>query len=336
MHSSNGTSKKGTGPAQPFVKFARCAASTVFVLLFRSDVLRAVGSFAVRASMAWFVLSSPGALADELQWLTEDGRLKHGPVFRADGVQIVYAVAESPTMMRLMRLQLEDRRTEPLHSEPSTSQLEAAFGPDEKFYAFVERSGVTRVQLVIRDTQSGGESRFDPGGDRNHLSAPSIAPDARRVAFSFPTAGGQQIVSVDMQASDLRPLTETSGINDWPVYSPDGQSIAFASSRDGDFEIYVMDADGSSPRRLTESPGMDIRPSWSPDGRRLAFTSGRDGDYEIYIVNVDDGKLIRVTNNPERDDFAIWHPDGHHLVFVSEHSGRYDLAMIDLSSSSRP
>ena len=289
---------------------------------------------------AWLVMAalavsgvqySAPLLASELEWLTRDGRLKQNPVFTAAGSELVYAVAESPTLLRLMRIKLADGSVEPLHSEPSTSEFQPAFSADERYRVFVQQSGVTRVKLVIRDKRDGGEAIFDPGGDRNHLGCPSIAPDASRVIFSFPTAGGQQIVSVDMQAGDLKLLTQTSGINDWPVFSSDGKRIAFASSREGDFEIYVMQADGSDVRRLTNSAGMDIRPSWSPDGERLAFTSTRDGDYEIYIVEADGTGLRRVTNHPERDDFAVWHPDGRRLVMVAQRSGRCDLALIDVN-----
>ena len=270
-------------------------------------------------------------LASEPQWLTRDGRLKQDPVFTSAGDELVYAVAESATLVRLMRIRLADGSLEPLHAEPSTSEFQAAFSSDERYRVFVQQSGVTRVKLVVRDSPSGGEAVFDPGGDRNHLSCPSIAPDASRVIFSFPTAGGQQIVSVNMQAGDLKLLTQTAGINDWPEFSRDGKWIAFSSSRDGDFEIYVMQSDGSEVRRLTHSSGMDIRPSWSPDGRRLAFTSARDGNYEIYIVGTDGKGLLRVTNHPERDDFAVWHPDGKRLVTVAQRGGRYDLALIDIA-----
>ncbi len=263
--------------------------------------------------------------------LTHDGRLKRDPRFVHGGEQIVYSVVESPTLMRLVRLDLASGKITPVYPQASTSQFESTFSPDDHFHAFVEFRGVTNVKLVIRDTREGRDVLFDPGSDRAHLGNPCFDPRGGRLIFSLPKTVGQQIVSITMQGEDRRDLTpHTDAIDDWAVFSPDGRRIALGSSRDGDFEIYVIEADGALPRRLTDSPGVDMRPAWSPDGRRLAFTSMRDGNYEIYAIGADGSKLRRLTNDAERDDFAQWHPDGKHLVRVAERDGEFDLYLMDV------
>jgi Tol biopolymer transport system component len=274
---------------------------------------------------------APDALhAAEPQQLTHDGRYKKDLVFIDGGQSLVYSVAENPSLMRLVRLRLGDGVVEPLHSQAATSEFEAAFSPDGRYCAFVQLRNVTNVQLAIRDYQTGKDALFDPGGGRAHLGCPSIAPDAKRVLFSYPTSGGQQIVSVDIEARDRRNLTETSGINNWGTFSPDGTQIAFGSSREGDFDIYLMNSDGSNVRRLTREPGRDLRPAWSPDGKRLAFTSARDGNSEIYMMGVDGSKPMRLTNHPERDDYAAWHPDGRQLALIAERSGEFDVYLLSV------
>src|SRR5262249_30813434 len=155
------------------------------------------------------------------------------------------------------------------------------------------------LKLVIRDTKTGKDGIFDPGGGFAGMRRPSIAPDASRVIFSIATATGQHITSVNMDGQDRKYLTQ-SAINKWPAYSPDGKQIAFGSSRDGNFEIYTMNADGTNARRLTHSHGLDMRPCWSPDGSCIAFTSNRDGRYQIYVMKADGSDVRRISDNPER------------------------------------
>ncbi len=263
--------------------------------------------------------------AGEPQRITHDGRLKRDLRFVEGGRALVYAVVESPTLTSLMRVELPEGKPTRLHPMAATSQIEAAFSPDGRFRAYVEFRGVTNVKLLLRDMLENREALFDPGSDRAHLGSPAIAPDGSRVAFSLPQPSGQQIVTVDIEGRDKRNLTDTAGINDWPVYSPDGREIALGSSREGDFEIFVMAADGSGARRLTESPGIDMRPAWSPDSARIAFTSARDGNYELYVVSARGGELARLTSHAERDDYPQWHPAGGQLAWIAERDGEFDV-----------
>jgi TolB protein len=259
--------------------------------------------------------------------LTRDGRLKMDPTFVHNGDELVFAVQESPTQVSLMCLKLANGSVERLHPQATTSDFEASFSADGRYYAYVQNRGNLDIRLVVRDTQENRDVLLNPGlvGVRR----PSLAPDGRRLAFSVPSATGQQIATVNLQGQDRRNLTQT-GFNCWPSFSPDGREIAFGSSRAGNFDIYVMKADGSDVRRLTSESGMDMRPAWSPDGKRLAFTSNRDGNYEIYVVNADGSGLRRLTHNPERDDYAAWHPDGRHVAVISERAGRFDIYLLEV------
>jgi TolB protein len=261
--------------------------------------------------------------------LTFDGRQKMDPVFVHQGEELVFTLEETPSQLNLMRLKLSDGTVERLHPQATTSEFEAGFSPDGRYYAFVQCRANLNLRLVIRDVKQNRDAVFDPGGGFAGMHKPSIAPDSSRTIFSIPRAPGQQIASVNILGQDRKHLTQT-GINNWPAFSPDGRQIVFGSSRDGDFEIYVMNADGSAVRRLTRSPGLDVRPAWSPDGKRIAFTSNRDGNYEIYVMDADGSRLHRITNHPDRDDYAAWHPDGRRLAIVSERAGRSDLYLIDV------
>lgn len=268
--------------------------------------------------------------AAEPTLLTKDGKVKLDPVFIKNGDELVYTVQESPTLLSLMALKLADGSAERVNAQALTNEFEAAFTADMRYLAFVQNRANLNLKLVIRDLKLGKDQVFDPGGGFAGMRKPTIAPDGSRVAFSIPTATGQQLASVNNQGKDRKDLTQT-GINNWPAFSPDGKKIVYSSSRDGDFELFVMNADGSEPKRLTTSEGMDIRPSWSPDGKRIAFTSNRDKNYEIYIMKADGSDVRRLTNHDERDDYACWYPDGKRLACVRERDGKHDLYLIDVS-----
>ena len=263
--------------------------------------------------------------------LTTDGHLKRDPIFIQFGREIVYTLLESPVQLRLMRLELTDKTTAPLHANVSKNEFEPDFSLDGRYEAFVQSRGNLSLALVIRDTKQNVDAEIRPSGGFSGLRSPAISPDMKRVLYCYPEDGRQQIYSVNMQAKDRKALTDSGGVNNWPCFSRDGKQIVFGSTRDGNYDLYLMNADGTAVRRLTTNPFQDIRPKISPDGKRIAFTSSRDGNYEIYVINTDGSGLQRITNHPERDDYPSWHPDGGKLVVVSERDGRHDLYLIDVS-----
>jgi TolB protein len=284
----------------------------------------------VGAALALLLLAA-GPAAAEVKRLTADGRLKSDPVF-ADpkGAELIYAVQDGPTRLRLIRLRLADGTVRPVHPTQTLSEFEPACSPDGRHLAFVQSRGNLSLALVIRDTVAGTEAEVKPAGGFSGPRSPAFSADGKRVLYSFADNGRQRIVSVDLKAGDPRTVVDSPGINNWPRPSPDGKRLAFSSTRDGNYEVYTAAADGSGARRLTANPRQDLRPRFSPEGKRIAFTSNRDGNYEVYVMNADGTGLKRVTDHPERDDYPVWHPDGKRLVIVSERQGKHDLYLVDV------
>jgi len=90
---------------------------------------------------------------------------------------------------------------------------------------------------------------------------------------------------MDADGGHLTRLTDSRGLDDYPVYSPDGNRLAFMSNRDGNFEIYLMNADGTDPVNITQHTALDNFPAWTRDGK-LAFVSNRAGGFDIYVLVV--------------------------------------------------
>jgi Tol biopolymer transport system component len=295
----------------------------------RSNCISFSKSAIARAALCFviIVIGARGAWSGDREAvrLTHDGRLKFSPVAIGLKGEIIYCELADPTLYRITRLTLADGSTRPLHPEAQTSEFEPALSADGNGVAFLKTVGPLRVNLVIEDDAGSKLGEVVPGEGFSGMRSPAFAPDHSAVVYSFGERGRQQLFVVRSDGSGKKPLTDSSGINNWPSYSPDGKQIVFSSSRDGDFEVYVMNADGSTVRRLTESPGQDIRPRFSPDGKRIAFTSHRDGNAEIYVLDADGSRVLRMTESPDRDDYPDWMPDGHELVFVAERGGRHDL-----------
>ena len=260
--------------------------------------------------------------------LTQDGRQKSSPVFRDEGRELVYVDFADATLFQLRRLVLADLTSELLHSKSTTAEFEPSIAVDGETYAHLKLRGVLSISIVVRDKQGTILHEIMPGPGFSGYRSPALAPDHSRILFSYAERGTQQIFSSQLSGEDRKPLTDSTGINNWPSYSRDGRSIVFGSSRDGNFEIYLMQADGSNVQRLTDNPYQDSRPRFSPDGQRIAFTSHRDGNAEIYIMHADGSHQQRITTNDERDDFAEWHPDGKRLVIVGERDGKHDLYLV--------
>jgi TolB protein len=268
--------------------------------------------------------------AAEPQRITNDGAFKFAPVFVKNGTEIIYSVHDEPTRVSLMRLSLPDKRLERVDASNPAHQFDADVSSDGRYLCFSLTYTSPQSILVIRDLKEGKEFRFIPRDARASVRAPKISPDQQRVVFTLSDDGGQQIAAVDMQAANLRRLTESRGLNVTPAISPDSRQIAFCSSRDGSLHLYVMNGDGSAIRQLTDHRLRDMRPAWAPDGKQLAFTSARDDNLEVYVIGSDGANLRRITDHPERDDFPVWHPNGQQLLVVSERDGDSDLYLIDV------
>ena len=283
---------------------------------------------AVLASLTVWV--SAGNAADQSIRLTMDGTMKFTPAFFKGGSEIAFVQFVKPTMFQIMCLRMDDRTTRPLHEDETDHELDVSVSRDGAYYAYVKCHGTLKGSSEIRDANQKEVGHVAAGEGFAVYRSLAFAPDNSRLLFSYAENVHQQLFSVDLKGDDLQPLTDSTGINNWPSFSPDGTQIVFGSTRDGNYEIYKMQADGSTIRRLTNSPTMDLRPRFSPDGRLVSFTSNRDGNYEVYVMSEDGANPRRVTNHPERDDYAMWHPDGKQLLMVSERSGNHDLYLVEL------
>jgi Tol biopolymer transport system component len=170
----------------------------------------------------------------------------------------------------------------------------------------------------------------------------SWSPDGRRLAYTSPQSGAQQIFVVDADGTNPHRVGDPSLEGHDATWSPDGTMLAFVGGHfDNDRGIFVMNADGTNIRALR--PGADrwafgfAPPVWSPVGRRLAFTARPLNASQVFVVDLDDSQPRNVSNSEAFEDSGpAWSPDGSRLAWhrgAAPGEGQFIVAATDGSGA---
>ena len=192
----------------------------------------------------------------------------------------------------------------------------------------VEADG-SRIWTLPVDASTGGADSLTPGN-----FSPAISTDGSRVAYSMVVRSNfsSDIVTSNLDGSDLRKLTDDKATDSHPAWSPNGTQIVFVSDRSDSSDnptsgLYIVDSDGSKLRSLDVPvhASSDYPPAWSPAGDRIAFVSNQEDRVELgegyrivwrdiaYTVRPDGSGLAELgdaANTP------VWSPDGTRVALV--------------------
>lgn len=94
---------------------------------------------------------------------------------------------------------------------------------------------------------------------------PPSSPEERQAGERLQACldAGEEIATVDYDASNFKLITRNEAQDTYPTWSPDGKFLAFTSKRDGNLEIYVMQGDGSKQVNISKNASDDSRPVWA-------------------------------------------------------------------------
>ncbi len=106
----------------------------------------------------------------------------------------------------------------------------------------------------------------------------SVSPNEDKVLFTVKyfdlkeNKGNSEIYSMNIDGSDLKQLTKTSG-SEWnPLWSPDGKKIGFCYADEDGVQIYEMNLEGKDRIKISNIDEGDIEGfSYSPDGKKILF-----------------------------------------------------------------
>lgn len=120
------------------------------------------------------------------------------------------------------------------------------------------------------------------GADINRfilVGEPQVSPNGQEIVFVRQEAGVEDNKSyttlwlVNMDGSNLRPLTHGEHNDRSPRWSPDGHRIAFISDRSGSSQLWILDRRGGEAWELGTDVTVNSAPVWAPNGKQIAFTA---------------------------------------------------------------
>jgi len=154
--------------------------------------------------------------------------------------------------------------------------------------------------------------------------------EIKKILFVSDLNGNDDIFSMNIDGTEITPLTDHPGSDLYPAASSDGKKIAYTSDIAGSWQIMVMNWDGTEKTQLTTNPERNGDPCWSNDGRYIFFEMYIEDNWELYRMDSDGNNLKRLTFRTGAHD---WHPFCHPLqekvLFESGLPGFYELYVMD-------
>jgi len=169
-------------------------------------------------------------------------------------------------------------------TDSPASDINAYWMPDGASLVFEsDRSGTWQIYRADIRSQAVTLLSDGIGDDRD----PVVSPDGTQIAFRSSRGGEPDALYVmNLDGSDVRRISETSGRVQNQAWSPDGELIAYESDADGDLDIYVYQPSTGLSRQLTDNEVADYAPTWRCNAYVLVFTSDVIGDPNLFEASV--------------------------------------------------
>ena len=192
---------------------------------------------------------------------SEAGTVAFAPSWSPDGRQLAYAVTRASGAER--------EQVAVVDLEGGTERLLGpgafpAWSPDgaKILYAQLPADGGTAgSRLAVMNADGTGAQPVGP----EHALMGSWSPDGRRIAYvGAGPDGAMELLVMDADGANSRPLTQGGEFEIGPRWSPDGAQIFFTRVPSSEVdalaaaEVWVVNADGQSPRALTTNRTLDM------------------------------------------------------------------------------
>jgi Tol biopolymer transport system component len=216
---------------------------------------------------------------------------------------------------RLVKKSPEFRAVQPL----------AWFPDGRSVFAWIRKGQPLQLEMVRISVADGSLStiKLVPPDTNAAISLPRLSPDGRFITYSRSTranqASDQAVFILDADGSGREvAVTQTAGVNSWPVWTPDGRHLVFLSNRTGNFDLWATPVrDGrayGSPVILRRNIGS-IMP--------IGMTQAGSYYYKTQPSRLDSITVARASGNSWIVDNTLditgvapsWSPDGKAMAF---------------------
>ena len=128
--------------------------------------------------------------------------------------------------------------------------VSAKWFPDgSKILFSSSRGGGIQDKMQIYTMNPDGTNQIQlKNNDLYVFKFPSCSADCSKILFAAHPQGGWptderagRFYTVNLDGTNLTPLTSDDANGNQPTWSPDGSKILFYSNKDGNFEIYILD-----------------------------------------------------------------------------------------------
>jgi Tol biopolymer transport system component len=166
--------------------------------------------------------------------------------------------------------------------------------------------------------------------------SPAFSPDGKRIAFSVPDGGRNDIWVYAWERDALTRLTFDGESNASPAWTPDGRRVTYSSvEKRAQTNIYWKRADGGGEAlQLTNTKNAKNPFSWRADGMVLAFTQlNPETRWDIMTLSLEGsetsgwraGEPKSFLNGAYDELDPTFSPDGRWLAYYSNESGTFEV-----------
>ena len=151
----------------------------------------------------------------------------------------------------------------------------------------------------------------------------------------------KEIITMDWDCTNPKPVTNSNTISISPAWSPDGKLIAYTSyafhpkekMRNPDLFIYEY----LTRKRflISSSKGRNSGAAFLPNSKEILFTSSKDGNPDIYKIDIEGENLKQIKSGPRTAmnvEPAV-SPDGKKIAFSSDRGGQPMIYLMNIDGS---